>query len=175
MSDRTADLVIAQVSYNHPDGVSLTDQVQAYYQEIYGGPDSAPMDGDDFAPPRGAFFVAYDGDTAIGMGGWRFYLSAVDIPARRPAEIKRMYVVESARGRGVARGLLSRLEETAWAAGADALVLETGRIQPAAISLYRSEGYHDIPRFGHYAWAPDAVHLGKLAPHPATPLPATPL
>jgi GNAT superfamily N-acetyltransferase len=164
VSDVLAGLVIAPVTYTHPDSVALTAQVQDHYRQIYGGPDSTPFEDADFEAPRGAFFVAYDDDRAVGMGGWRFYARSLDLPARRPAEIKRMYVVEAARGRGVARCLLAHLEATAWNAGADAVVLETGKRQPAAIGLYRREGYVDVPRFGHYADQPDAVHLGKLRP-----------
>ncbi len=154
--------MITRLGYAHADAVALTAQVQAHYRRIYGGPDSAPMDDADFAAPGGAFFVVYDEGVAIAMGGWRFSTAAVDIPAKRPAEIKRMYVVDSARGRGVAWRLLAHLERTAWEAGADALLLETGRRQPDAISLYRAAGYVDVPRFGHYADQPDAVHLGKF-------------
>jgi GNAT superfamily N-acetyltransferase len=164
VNETAAVLRIAKVPYSHPDSVALTEQVQDHYRQIYGGPDSAPMDVDEFAPPRGAFFVAYDDGVPVGMGGWRFYLAPLDLPAERPAEIKRMYVVGTARRRGVARQLLSHLEATAQAAGADAMVLETGMVQPAAIALYRAEGYVDIPRFGHYAGSPSAVHLGKLGP-----------
>jgi GNAT superfamily N-acetyltransferase len=97
------------------------------------------------------------------MGGWRRHDPATsgDVPGSSPAEIKRMYVIELARGRGHARAILASLEETARASGADWLVLETGHTQPEAISLYRSSGYVDIPHFGHYADAPLAVHLGK--------------
>ncbi|MDQ1631330.1 MAG: hypothetical protein QOC80_1302 [Frankiaceae bacterium] len=164
VSDVVAGLIITPVAYTHADSVTLTEQVQDHYREIYGGPDTTPFEDEDFEAPRGAFFVAYDEGIAVGMGGWRFHPGPVDIPAGRPAEIKRMYVVEDARGRGVARRLLAHLEATAWDAGADAIVLETGKRQPAAIALYRAEGYVDIPRFGHYADQPDAVHLGKLRP-----------
>jgi GNAT superfamily N-acetyltransferase len=164
VSDVRAGLVIRRVAYTHADSVALTEQVQNHYREIYGGPDTTPFEDVDFERPRGAFFVAYDEGRPVGMGGWRFYPRPVDIPARRPAEIKRMYVVADARGRGVARRLLAHLEANAWSAGADAIVLETGKRQPAAISLYRAEGYTDVPRFGHYADQPDAVHLGKLRP-----------
>ncbi len=157
----TGAVEIAQVPYGHCDVVGLTAEVQAYYEQIYGGPDSTPMVDDDFAPPLGAFFVGYAGDRPVAMGGWRFHRTPIDLPAKHPAEIKRMYVVEHARGRGFARLLLARLEETARASGADATVLETGRCQPMAISLYRSSGYADIPRFGYYACQPDSVHLGK--------------
>lgn len=162
MKDTVDSLEIRQVGYEHPDVVALTDQVQRYYRAIYGGPDSGPVADDEFTPPLGAFFVAYDGGVATAMGGWRFHRERLDIAAKRPAEIKRMYVVEAARGRGLARRLLRHLEETAAASGADAMVLETGLRQPAAIRLYRSAGYTDVPHFGHYADEPEAVHLGKL-------------
>jgi GNAT superfamily N-acetyltransferase len=155
------EFVIEQVRYDHPDTVALTSEVQAYYQQIYGGPDDTPLGENEFAPPAGAFFIGYSGGTPVAMGGWRWHLAPLGIPADRPAEIKRMYVVESLRGRGLARRLLGHLEDSARAAGADAIVLETGRRQPAAVALYRSSGYHDIPRFGHYAHAPGAIHLGK--------------
>ena len=99
------------------------------------------------------------------MIGWRLLDTAVG-SARRPAEIKRMYVVPLYRGLGFARALLSHLESSAPRAGADALVLETGEVQPDAIGLYRSAGYVDVPRFGYYACAPKAVHLGKPLPGP---------
>ncbi|MBA2561262.1 MAG: GNAT family N-acetyltransferase [Propionibacteriales bacterium] len=162
MPDPAGPLVVTQVRYDHPDGVALTARVQAYYEKIYGGPDTSHVDDHDFAPPRGAFFVGYAAGRPVVMGGWRWHPPVIDLPADRPAEIKRMYVVEDARGRGLARLLLQHLEQSARQAGADALVLETGQPQADAIGLYRSSGYADIPRFGHYAAEPDAVHLGKL-------------
>lgn len=143
----------------------MTAELQRYYGEIYGGPDSTPVDAAQFAPPAGRFLVGYvDGaGQPVAMGGWRFVCDPA-LPGRRPAEVKRMYVVPAARGRGAARALLAELERTARAAGADLMVLETGRAQPDAIGLYRSSGYADIPRFGHYACAPGAIHLGKPLP-----------
>lgn len=161
MTDSVDSLDIRRVGYEHRDVVALTGEVQAYYREIYGGPDSAPVADDEFTPPLGAFFVAYEAGIATAMGGWRFCRTRMHIAAHEPVEIKRMYVVQAARGRGVARRLLRHLEDTATASGADAMVLETGQRQPAAIRLYRSSGYTDIPRFGHYAHEPEAVHLGK--------------
>lgn len=143
--------------------MALTEQVQAYYVSIYGGPDDTPVDPDEFTRPRGAFFVGYLDDVPVAMGGWRLVDTTVGA-ARRPAEIKRMYVVPAHRGRGFARTLLASLEDSAHRAGADGLVLETGEIQPDAIALYRSAGYVEVPRFGYYACAPKAVHLGKLLP-----------
>lgn len=152
---------IQQVRTDHADVAALADEVQAYYASIYGGPDASPMDHDEFAPPRGAFFVGYDGGRPVAMGGWRMHDPIKGYPAMNPAEIKRMYVVSVARGRGLARQLLAHLEQTARSAGADALVLETGLRQGDAIALYRSAGFSDIPAFGFYAGDALAVHLGK--------------
>jgi GNAT superfamily N-acetyltransferase len=66
------------------------------------------------------------------------------------AEIKRMYVSASARGLGLARAMLAHLEQSARAAGAEVMVLETGLAQPEAIALYESSGYRPIPGFGFY-------------------------
>jgi GNAT superfamily N-acetyltransferase len=70
------------------------------------------------------------------------------------AEIKRMFTRPDARGRGVARAVLERLEEEARARGIAVLRLETGTMQPEAQRLYESSGYEPIPPFGAYAGEP---------------------
>ena len=147
---------------DHPDAVRLVDEVQTFYADLYGGPDTGPIDPQEMAPPDGAFFVGYLEQRPVLMGGWRFPLEPIAMDARCPAEIKRMYVVPDLRGNGLARALLGHLELSAATAGADAVVLETGRPQVAAVALYRACGFIDIPRFGHYKNEPDAVHLGKV-------------
>jgi len=156
-------VIIRQVPYDSADAQQLIEQVQQEYVTRYGGRDSARVDPKEFAPPRGLFAVAYDGDQPVAIGGWRRHRPDAygGLPGRHPAEIKRMYVAAPARGRGLARAVLAYLEDTARAAGVDWLVLETGHRQPEAIALYRSSGYIDIPHFGTYANAPLAVHLGK--------------
>jgi GNAT superfamily N-acetyltransferase len=61
-----------------------------------------------------------------------------------------MYVIEQARGRGLARRILAALEEDARAAGRIRMVLETGDKQPEAIALYVSSGYAPCEKFGYY-------------------------
>jgi ribosomal protein S18 acetylase RimI-like enzyme len=107
------------------------------------------------------FFVGYERGLPVAMGGWRWIDPLPEIDSERPVEIKRMYVIPEARGRGYARAVLRHLEKTASEAGADAIVLSTGQPQQEAITLYRSAGYTDIPRFGYYARYDTAVHLGK--------------
>ena len=62
-------------------------------------------------------------------------------------EVKHLYVVPSARGRGLGRLLLDRLEDVAHRAGADLLVLDTNRALEAAAGLYRVSGFGPVPPF----------------------------
>ncbi len=150
--------------YGHPDVVVLTDQVQAHYRELYGGPgDQSKVDVDDFEPPNGYFVVGYLDGQPVAMGGWRRLGDRPGLPSQDTAEIKRMYVAPSARGRGLSRVVMAELENSAREAGVEWLVLETGRPQTSAVVLYRSSGYTDVDGtpYGHYVGHPDAIHLGK--------------
>ena len=153
-----------QVPYEHPDVATLEAAAQLFYVQIYGGPDDTPYATADFSPPHGAFFVGYLNGEAVAMGGWRFRTPGVPRVARRPAEIRRMFVREGVRGRGLGRLVLAALETSAAAAGADWLLLETGQPQIAAIGLYRSSGYVDVERFGYYAASETALNLGRPLP-----------
>lgn len=157
---------IRPADYHHPHAQRLIDQVQQEYVIRYGGPDETPVQHHEFSPPLGRFFLLHDGDgEPVAMGGWRMVdpasVAVPAGPAAAVAELKRMYVVPSHRGRGYARALLSHLETTAATAGASWLVLETGTMQPEAIALYTATGYVPVPAFGHYADEPNSVHLGK--------------
>lgn len=165
-----SNLDIRPSRYDDPDAKRLIDEVQQEYVRRYGGPDESPVDPQEFADPSGLFLVGYAAAEPVTMGGWRRH--GDEHPETRwaspAAEIKRMYVAESARGRGHARAMLARLEETAAAAGVRWLLLETGLRQPEAIALYRSAGYDIVSAFGHYADAELSIHLGKrLSKEPA--------
>jgi ribosomal protein S18 acetylase RimI-like enzyme len=153
---------IDAVAYHHPDAVVLIDGLQAEYVRRYGGEDSTPVDPAEFAPARGLFLVGYVDGAPVACGGWRA-LDGGRPPLRAgDAEIKRLYVVPLARGRGLARTLLAELERTAMVAGRRRLVLETGTEQPEAIGLYMSSGYIKIEQFGHYRDSPRNRCFGKI-------------
>src|SRR5437764_1344204 len=97
-------------------------------------------------PPAGAFIVAYLRDEPIGCGALKHHRS-------EPSEIKRMWVAESARGLGIGRRLLAALEQVARDARAPAVRLDTNKTLIEAISMYRSAGYQEIPRFNSEPFA----------------------
>ncbi|MFF7448465.1 MULTISPECIES: GNAT family N-acetyltransferase [unclassified Streptomyces] len=143
---------IRRVSFDHPDAVKLNDQVQAEYGVRYGdGGDATPMDPADFDPPNGVYLIAYDElGVPVATGGWRVQDANGEGNRDGDAELKRMYVIEQARGQGLARRILAALEEDARAAGRVRMVLETGDKQPEAIALYVSSGYEPCEKFGYY-------------------------
>ncbi|HEX6151506.1 GNAT family N-acetyltransferase [Nocardioides sp.] len=155
-------LRLVRVGWGHPDALTLIEAVQEEYVVRYGGRDDTPLDPVMFDPPRGSFFVGYDGGVPVASGAWRRREDVEAFGNYETAEIKRMFVVPEARGRGHARTVLAHLERTAAAAGARAMVLETGTAQPEAIALYESSGYTRIERFGHYRWSPENRCFGKL-------------
>jgi GNAT superfamily N-acetyltransferase len=156
---------IARVSLSHEHAQRLVAEVQAEYVVRYGGADNTPVDAEEFEPPRGAFYVGYRDGEPVATGAWRRRDDVEALGSMHCAEIKRMYVVPRARGIGAARRMLAHLEETAAAAGAQVVVLETGTAQPEAMALYESSGYTPIAGFGHYAWSPqNRCHAKRLVP-----------
>nr|WP_069816317.1 GNAT family N-acetyltransferase [Streptomyces sp. TP-A0874] len=165
---------IRTTSYDHPDARKLNDRVQLEYAERYGDPDFTEMDAAQFDPPRGLFLIAYDDGVPVATGGWRRQERNDEGYSDGDAELKRMYVVPEARGRGLARRLLALLEESALRAGRLRMVLETGTKQPEAISLYVSSGYVPAPKFGYYRYEEESRCFAKPLVAPPVSRPAGP-
>jgi GNAT superfamily N-acetyltransferase len=107
-----------------------------------------------FEPPTGAFLVGREDGEPVACGGIARYDETT-------AEVRRMYVVPSARGRGLSRQVLVALEEEARALGYSFVRLETGNRQAEAIGLYVSAGFGPIPRYGPFANDPKSVCFEK--------------
>ena len=103
----------------------------------------------------GGLLSGGDAGECIGCVAARFYREA------GYAEIKRLYVQEAYRGRGLSRTLMSAIEAEVLAEGIDCARLEMGIYQPEADALYRSIGYCDIPPFGEYRVDPLSQFLEK--------------
>ena len=76
-------------------------------------------------------------------------------------EVKKVFIVEEARGRGLSRALMTELERVALGRGIRSLVLQTGNLQAAAIALYESMGYRAIDVYGAYTAIPFALCYRK--------------
>jgi putative acetyltransferase len=101
------------------------------------------LDIGELEAPGVSVVVARSGSEAVGM-------AALVERGDGTAELKRMFVRADARGRGIASGILSAIEETARSRAVTLLQLETGPLQLEAIGLYEKHGYRRIPNFGKY-------------------------
>jgi putative acetyltransferase len=99
-----------------------------------------------YARPRAAFFVVTDGERVIGGGG----IAPLDGGDDETCELRKMYFLPEARGRGVGAALLERCLATARDFGYARCYLETLARMDAARKLYA--------RFG---FAPLCAPLGK--------------
>jgi putative acetyltransferase len=133
-----------------PELAALVTAQQSEIREIDGDMNTTVfVPGDD-----AAYMVAVVNGRAVACGAWQ---------AMGPgaAELKRMYVRPAFRGRGIARQMIVAIEEEALAAGRPVIRLETGNYMPAAIALYQSSGYHQIPAYGPYVGNPYSVCFEK--------------
>ncbi|SBT37498.1 GNAT family N-acetyltransferase [Micromonospora narathiwatensis] len=152
-----SEIEIRARRFDAPESQALIRAALADLGERYGGSgDDTPVDAAEFALPAGAFLVAYLDGQPVGCGGWR---SHGDDGAT--AELKRMYTAPAARGRGVARSVLTAVERSAREQGRERIILECGDRQPEAIAMYTSAGYERIPNFGFYKDAPGCLSFGR--------------
>ena len=131
--------------FDAPDVQALVTAQQAEMLELYEGEaDIGPTrEASMFVEPDGVFLVVRDGERAVACGG----IARFD---ETRGELKRMYVLPDARGRGLGRRVLVELEAEARRLGYGSLVLETGDRQEAALGLYESSGYEQIPCYPPY-------------------------
>ncbi len=146
-----ATVTIHEIDPDHPDAQRC---LRAYYAELHERFDTGfdPLrstlpDPGELRPPKGLFLVARLHGEPIGCVGMKLPVNAAT------AEIKRMWVSPSARGLGLARRFLAELESRAAKHGRDTLRLDTNKALTAAINLYRSAGFYEIPAFNDEPYA----------------------
>ena len=100
-------------------------------------------------PPHGIFYIVFDEEVALGMGGLRRMRDGV-------GEIKRIYVSPASRGGGVGAKILARLMRDAKSFGYNEIMLETGPFMTSAHPIYEAAGFMDIPPYAE-AEVPEAL------------------
>lgn len=98
--------------------------------------------------------IAYEDDKPVSCGAIKEFAPGI-------MEVKRMYTLPTARGKGMATIVLAELEKWAAALQNHKCVLETGKRQPEAIALYEKNGYHIIPNYGQYVGMENSVCFEK--------------
>jgi GNAT superfamily N-acetyltransferase len=151
----TEQLVLAAEDPRSADAARLIDLLSDDLANRYGDDGTGHFNPEDVCVPGGAFVVARFGGVAVGCGALRPLTPEV-------GELKRMYVAPSHRGQGISRRILADLEERARAFGYRSVRLETGVLQPEAMGLYESSGYHRIVCYGYHKDDPRSVCFEKV-------------
>lgn len=98
--------------------------------------------------------VVYQNGQAIGCGAIKSF-------SKTAAEIKRVFVEKGFRKKGIAARIITELENWAAELGFSECVLETGKQQPEAVSLYKKLGYQFIPNYGPYIGVDNSICMSK--------------
>jgi len=100
---------------------------------------------EELTPPHGFFLLATLQGEPVGCGALKCH--------RDFGEIKRMWVAASARGLGIGKRILERLEALALERHIPLLRLETNKALTEAQALYRSSGYREVRPFNDEPYA----------------------
>lgn len=145
-----AMVTVDTVDPAHPDAEhclrSYFTELQERFETGFDPARSLLPDAGELRPPRGLFLIARLHGEPVGCAGLK-------LPPTAPAEIKRMWVAPHARGLGLARRFLAELEARAVHHGRTLLRLDTNKALTAAISLYHSCGFQEVPAFNDEPYA----------------------
>ena len=127
----------------HPDDplaaplfADLAVEYDTRYGDLFGGASEelTRYPAEAFLPPDGDFVLLTEDGVAVAGGAFMRHPSGA-------AEVKRMWTAASHRRRGLARRVLTQLEQRAAAAGYTRMYLTTGPRQPEARDLYLAAGW----------------------------------
>jgi GNAT superfamily N-acetyltransferase len=100
----------------------------------------------EMCPPHGAYVIVLEDGVPVAGGGVRQLGPGV-------AEVKRMFTLPEARGRGHGRRLLEGLEDAARDLGYERVRLDTAATMEVAQRLYGEAGYEPIPDYNGNSYA----------------------
>ncbi len=135
-------VAIRHADPRQPEVRRLIEELDALQLALYPAESNHLLDIETLAQAQMRFVSASVDGEVLGCGGIWLHEDY--------AEVKRVYVSPAARGLGLAKKIMARLEDEARAAGMSIARLETGIYQPEALGLYRALGYADRGPFGDY-------------------------
>ena len=149
----TSGLTIAPGDPRDAGTAALLRQSHDLMRGLFPPEDNFFLDIDALVSPDIRFFAAHRRGETVGTGALALRGGY--------GEVKSMFVVETARGQGVAEALLARIEAEARADGLPLLRLETGNRLAAALRLYERHGFERRGPFGDYPDACSSVFMEK--------------
>ena len=164
MPTQQSDVTISLELPDQPDVLPLIEAAHAFGEDLYPPESNHYLGIQALKGPDIRFFVARRNGGAIGCGAIWLRPTVVVSGGFGPdgfGEVKQMYVDPAARGLGVARKLLAKIEAEARHSNLPILRLETGVYSHDALRLYRAAGFTDRGPFAEYSPDPMSVFMEK--------------
>lgn len=136
------------------DAQTLIDELEAYLSPMYPSESRHGFSVEKLIREGVAFFVMRYNEKPVGCGGLKVFPGDY-------AEVKRMYVRPTYRGKGFAKRMLEHLCDHARQQEIALVRLETGIYQTEAIGLYERMGFEKIGPFGEYRLDPLSLYYEK--------------
>jgi putative acetyltransferase len=149
-----SDMIIRREDPGQADIVPLLEDGERNSAELYPAESNHHLPLEALRAPDVRFFVGRD------VAGRPLATGAIVLHGEW-VEIKRMWVVPDARGRGHSKAVLTRLIAEAKDHGAAVARLETGVASHAALALYRAAGFTEREPFADYKTDPLSVFMEK--------------
>jgi len=99
--------------------------------------------------------IAFEKEIPVGCGAIKEY-------SDNSMEVKRMFVLNDYRGKGIASLVLNELEKWAKELGYEKCILETGRDMVDAVRLYKKSNYRVISNYGQYENIKSSICFQKI-------------
>lgn len=149
-------LDIDYLDVDSADVRALIAASDAYYVDLYPAESTHLESSDDLNKPNVLFVGCRIDGELVACGAAKILQHDVSY-----AEIKRVFVFEHHRGKGLSDKIMHYLESELETRGVRVFRLETGVKQPEALGLYRKLGYRERGPFGSYGADPLSVFMEK--------------
>ena len=141
-----------------PEVQALIAASDAYYIDLYPAESNHLESSEDLKKPNVILLGCRIDGELVASAAAKILRDDVEY-----AEIKRLFVLDRHRGKGLSNEIMCHLETELQNRGISLFRLETGIKQAEALGLYRKIGYRECAPFGSYVADPLSVFMEKQA------------
>ena len=127
--------LVKKLFREYADYLDIDLEFQNFNQELKNLPG-------DYSPPEGELLLAFQQNKLVGCVALRKFDRGI-------CEMKRLYVREKFRGKGIGKTLSQKIIKIASNKNFNYMCLDTLPYMKEAISLYKSLGFKEIPPYRH--------------------------
>ena len=143
-----------EAGWDCKDFLLLSNELDEYLNGAIGGEEKREKyKGFNHLDTMDYVIIAYEENQPVGCGALRKY-------SEESIEVKRVFVREAYRKKGVAAGIMERLISKAKEQGYQNMILETGEFLPASVRLYTRFGFERIQNYGAYVNMKESLCMG---------------